>query len=644
MMLPAGEQHTGTCNRGDSGGSQKGDISTENASLQAPDDGASTIIQDRHVCHGIEFHRDQVDDSVSNTDAEPYTTIERRHVHHGNEFHGGQFDDSITNIDASEVLQDGEIGISRGLDVATLSTSSSASASSSSTCLFETHLRTSNESILPSAVSCIDKASNSFDVVGDGHYEKAGLPSVPAEHVSFSNCCASSVQSVGNIELSNAYKNRLVVDSASEPPLESARALCDESTEICSNVFIHSIPQRHELEGNAPYAEKALSERSSHEDPATCPAVDPVCMAEVHVSKPQCEPVPVNARSASYEQETLPPVSAISESKTCSGHASRVMDPAYVQDVLIKDPSYESSSLNSSVREGFSLHSPESETDATGHNLMGIKGEPAQFIFSDAAKNRDIQESLRNYFIPSTTAEKYGPEHSSVNEWSPKEEFKVNEADVLNIIDAQRFAGNSSMYDQTGGGEAQDTGVHMEASSEAPEFTAKGGLTFSGSSYYTSQSSRMRKLAMLLRSGSAIFSLIAFSVIISTNEKRIAAGSTFYVKFSDYQAYNGQLVLLKRGRTTTRVLSSPVKWGASLYLCDQILAFLMTSSSSSAATASELSWNGLHSIWPPACSTWGLSLFCSRADVAVAMGFVSCLFMFLITFSSGYHLSVLLAE
>ncbi|KAI5061926.1 hypothetical protein GOP47_0022465 [Adiantum capillus-veneris] len=173
--------------------------------------------------------------------------------------------------------------------------------------------------------------------------------------------------------------------------------------------------------------------------------------------------------------------------------------------------------------------------------------------------------------------------------------------------------------------------------------TTKDGSIFSGSLYYSSQSGYMKNVALMLRFGSAIFSLIAFSVIVSNSEKRVAAGSTFYVKFSDYQAYNGQLILMGQGRTGG-ILSSPIKWGASLYSCDQVLAFLMMSSSSSAATASELSQHGLHNIWPPACSTWKLSLFCTRADVAVGMSFVSCLFMFLSTFSSGYHLANLLAE
>ncbi|MCO5593890.1 hypothetical protein L7F22_047909 [Adiantum nelumboides] len=215
---------------------------------------------------------------------------------------------------------------------------------------------------------------------------------------------------------------------------------------------------------------------------------------------------------------------------------------------------------------------------------------------------------------------------------------------------------DSSTYNQIGSEDLKVNLEHTSFSNPAQNLTTKEGK-ISGSSYYTSQSVYMKNLALMLRFGSAIFSLIAFSVIVSNKEKQMAAGSTFYVKFSDYQAYNyltainlltflyssGQLILLPQGRTS-RILSSPIKWGALLYLCDQMLAFLMISSSSSAATASALSRHGLHNIWPPACSTWQLSLFCSRADVAIAMSFVSCLFIFLSTFSSGYHLSNLLAE
>lgn len=213
--------------------------------------------------------------------------------------------------------------------------------------------------------------------------------------------------------------------------------------------------------------------------------------------------------------------------------------------------------------------------------------------------------------------------------------------------------------DKTGGGDLKTVLGQDPSSMQAltfPKSPIKTSSRIAGSSYYKTQSAAMKNTELALRFGSAIFSLIAFSVIISTSEKRIAAGSTFYVKFSDYQAYNylaalnllsflysaGQLVLLAQAKGN--ILSSPVKSGILLYLGDQILAFLMVSSSSSAATASELSRHGLHNIWPPACSTWQLSLFCCKADVAVSMSFVSFLLMLLSSFASGYHLSKVLAE
>lgn len=255
-------------------------------------------------------------------------------------------------------------------------------------------------------------------------------------------------------------------------------------------------------------------------------------------------------------------------------------------------------------------------------SVVGSKGEPAQFACKDAF---ELSNRVLNYEVSNNDGATYVHEKSST-------------------------------YNQPGGEDLKVNIEHTTFSNQAPSFAAKDGSVFSGSSYYASQS-RMKNWALVLRFGSAIFSLIAFSIIISTTEKRVAAGSTFYVKFSDYQAYNyaaalnlltflyssGQLIFLAKPRTS-RILSSPLKWGVSVYLCDQMLAFFMVSASSSAATASELSWHGLHNIWPPACSTWRLSLFCSRADAAVAMSFTSCLFTILSTFCSGYHLANLLAE
>nr|P0DJI7.1 RecName: Full=CASP-like protein 3 [Osmunda lancea] len=162
----------------------------------------------------------------------------------------------------------------------------------------------------------------------------------------------------------------------------------------------------------------------------------------------------------------------------------------------------------------------------------------------------------------------------------------------------------------------------------------------------------MKIIAIAPRIGAAVLSLVAFSVMASTGERRSGAGSTFKVKFSDFQAYNYlialnvilfvystvQLVMLVNSNHNSS-FSSPFKWVLGVYICDQLLAFLLFSASSSAATASELSRHGLHNIWPPACATWKLWTFCSKAEAAVAMSFLSSFFIITSSILSGYHLS-----
>lgn len=168
---------------------------------------------------------------------------------------------------------------------------------------------------------------------------------------------------------------------------------------------------------------------------------------------------------------------------------------------------------------------------------------------------------------------------------------------------------------------------------------------------------RMKIMDTVLRSGGAGLSLIAFSVMVATNETRTGAGSTFKMTFTDFRAYNylvalnlisflyssGQLYILGQSRRNN-AFSSPFKQGLFVYICDQVLAYLLFSASSAAATASELSHHGLRNIWPPACSTWKLWLFCSKADGAVTMSFFSSFFVILSSLFSGYYLSTLLTE
>ncbi|MCO5600894.1 hypothetical protein L7F22_055011 [Adiantum nelumboides] len=80
------------------------------------------------------------------------------------------------------------------------------------------------------------------------------------------------------------------------------------------------------------------------------------------------------------------------------------------------------------------------------------------------------------------------------------------------------------------------------------------------------------------------------------------------------------------------------------YVCDQVLAFLLFSASTAAATAAQLSRHGLHNIWPPACATWSLWHFCAQADAAVVMSFFSSFFVISSSVYSGYRVSNSLME
>ncbi|CAK9201689.1 unnamed protein product [Sphagnum jensenii] len=78
------------------------------------------------------------------------------------------------------------------------------------------------------------------------------------------------------------------------------------------------------------------------------------------------------------------------------------------------------------------------------------------------------------------------------------------------------------------------------------------------------------------------------------------------------------------------------------FCVDQVLAYLMMSASSSAATFSIISHNGEMGVH--LCSYYGLHSFCSQADAAVAMSFFAFTAMSLSTILSGYRLLVLLKE
>ncbi|KAH7282313.1 hypothetical protein KP509_35G024700 [Ceratopteris richardii] len=304
------------------------------------------------------------------------------------------------------------------------------------------------------------------------------------------------------------------------------------------------------------------------------------------------------------------------------------------------------SAIKSHGQTGLSTQSSALDVEAAGDRSVEGKGAAAKFKCTDNFENGGIKGTSSADRILHKIIGRCWRKHSSPCNRQTGGDLVSNQAKITTRYKTSMFAEESSVY---GGDESKVNAVPSGTDSEASDYKAMNDLMFSRSFYYKPRSDRIKNLTAFLRFGGALFSLIAFSVTVSTNEERIAGESTFYVKFSDYQAYNyvaainlltflyssGQLVLLARARTT-RILSSPLKWSASVYACDQILAFLMVSSSSSAATASQLSRFGLRNIWPPACSTWRLSFFCLRADISVAMSFVSCFFMFLSTLSSGW--------
>ncbi|MCO5604175.1 hypothetical protein L7F22_058336 [Adiantum nelumboides] len=198
----------------------------------------------------------------------------------------------------------------------------------------------------------------------------------------------------------------------------------------------------------------------------------------------------------------------------------------------------------------------------------------------------------------------------------------------------------------------------------------KAGSLFSLSSFYDVSGAKrfhgagyLKMIEAVLRSAAAVFSLIAFCVMSSTWERRVAAGSTFEVKFSDYQAYNflvtlnvltfayssAQVVVVLQScssssSSSSSIFATPLRSAICKYFCDEVLAFCLFPASSSAATASEMSHYGLHNIWPPACSTWKLWLFCLKADVAVIISFFSSCFVILSSLISGFHLLCIIAS
>eukprot|EP00249_Psilotum_nudum_P006694 c19982_g1_i1 orf=464-1246(+) len=164
-----------------------------------------------------------------------------------------------------------------------------------------------------------------------------------------------------------------------------------------------------------------------------------------------------------------------------------------------------------------------------------------------------------------------------------------------------------------------------------------------------------RKIAeAILRIATAIFSLIAFLVMANNHQTGTELGTklTFHAKFSDFQAYSYLLGmnLLAFVYSTAQVFmwglackqgyiySPTFNLALAVFICDKLMALLLFSASSSAATVSILSQKGVGSIWPSICTVWQVANFCSQAEGAVGMSFFSSFCIIASALFSGYNL------
>ncbi|GLJ38467.1 hypothetical protein SUGI_0783530 [Cryptomeria japonica] len=75
------------------------------------------------------------------------------------------------------------------------------------------------------------------------------------------------------------------------------------------------------------------------------------------------------------------------------------------------------------------------------------------------------------------------------------------------------------------------------------------------------------------------------------------------------------------------------------FITDQVIAYLLLSSTSAGMTASELVRNGYNKVWPSLCSGNGFWSFCAQAAASVSMSFFAFLIMASLALLSGYRLA-----
>ncbi|KAH9543477.1 hypothetical protein CY35_13G067200 [Sphagnum magellanicum] len=209
-------------------------------------------------------------------------------------------------------------------------------------------------------------------------------------------------------------------------------------------------------------------------------------------------------------------------------------------------------------------------------------------------------------------------------------------------------------------GNAADAGTHLhltkpvESRGKEHEDSAGYGETVGRTASALGKSlTTVGASSLGLRLAESVCSLVAL-VVMSSNFKSSGKASLKFNSFSSYIYLVSMNAIVFVYSTLQFVqIAYTVISGISFipsilittwvtFCVDQVLAYLMMSASSSAATFSIISHNGEMGV--DLCSYYGLHSFCSQADAAVAMSFFAFTAMSLSTILSGYRLFVLLKE
>lgn len=340
------------------------------------------------------------------------------------------------------------------------------------------------------------------------------------------------------------------------------------------------------------------------------------------------------------EEEEPPPLEEVSEPH--SKASTRLSSP-------LSEKGYSPSSHIERVRSPSSLYTEETESPSSytenARSPSPYTENPdsrSPHIHIDDLGHEGVENNISEHYAPS-------PKHTDTNNSQTQAGIGSNTTTVpIEKIDAKPSM-RPSIPSITHS--VISAAKHVSFKSQSLSSRSSSAL-YGSSSWWKGSAHQMKIVEVALRFGGAVLALITFAVMAATREKQQGAGSTFTMKFTDYQAYNYlvavnvisfvysccQLVLLTQSQIEG-VFFATRDNKLYTYICDQVLAFLLFSASTAAATAAQLSRHGLHNIWPPACSTWKLGLFCTHADAAVVMGFFSSFFVIASSVFSGYHVA-----